>query len=68
MTQSDRLIELTLEFRIQTVMAILVSDGDIEAWISKSLIEEPKDFDDLASGDEVIVIMPEGVALEKELI
>lgn len=61
-------VELSLEYKFQTELAILVSDGDVEVWIAKSLIEEPDDFDDLLSGDEVMIIIPERIALEDELI
>ena len=63
-------IELSLEFKHQTILAILVTDGYVEPWIAKSLIEnrEDIDFDNLLPGDEITIVIPERIALEDGLI
>lgn len=69
MTDS-KLIELSLEFKHKTILAVLVTDGITEAWIAKSLIEnrDDIDFDSLLPGDEVMPVVEEWVAVEDGLI
>jgi hypothetical protein len=38
--QGDEPIEIAGELRRETVKAVLVFDGDIEAWLPKSLVED----------------------------
>ncbi|MBC8183256.1 hypothetical protein H8E88_19295 [candidate division KSB1 bacterium] len=63
------MIELTLEMKHSTTMAVLFSDGDNEFWLPKSQI----DYEILPNQKDVlspacVVEMPEWLAIEKELI
>ncbi len=57
-------VELELELVHQTDSAYLLSDGDVEEWIPKSLVSSMEDGDE---ENMVIVTMPEWLATEKGL-
>ena len=46
-------IELDLEIKAETEKAYLMSDGDIDAWVPKSMVQ---DMEDLGGGTVVITI------------
>lgn len=54
--------EITVEIKVETDKAILVSDGDVEAWLPKSQIVERIDLKD----GYAELIIPEWLAEDKE--
>jgi hypothetical protein len=67
----DELVTIGVEFVRQTDMAVLVTDGDTEAWIPKRLIEDsgPDDeiWESMEAGDDMDITIPERFAIEKGL-
>ncbi len=64
------LVELTMFFHYQTEKALLVSDNNRNEdaiWIP---ISQCEDYDILTGGDhsEILIIIPEWLAIEKELV
>lgn len=58
------IIEIAVEVLHETDQAILVTDGNVEEWIPKSLIE-----DQVGDGMEIeTIFIPEYIALDKGLI
>jgi len=62
---SNEEVELELELLHQTDDAYLLSDGDTEAWVPRSLVSSLEEGDD---EDTVIVTIPEWLAKEKGLV
>ena len=62
---SKELIELSLDLVKMSNEALLVSDGDNEAWLPKSLIEYDEEPD---RGDSIDIKLPEWLAIEKGFI
>lgn len=62
MTDRER-IELCLEIKRESDRSILVSDGDVEAWLPKSQL----DYDG-EPGQTVNIEMPEWLAVDRGLI
>lgn len=61
------LAEIEIEIIALTERAFLVTDGDNKAWIPISLIEGGSDnFEGV--GDSGIIIIPEWLAIEKNLV
>lgn len=56
---------ISCEIRRVTDKAVLVHDGTQEAWIPRSQIEDPEEFE---IGENVEVLMPEWLAKEKGLL
>lgn len=73
---SDKdLVEVACTFVRHTDKAVLVNDGDREAWIPKSQIEDleydrydAEDWYDLEPGDSLTMSIPEWLAEDKGLI
>jgi hypothetical protein len=60
-------VEIEAEYIHETDLALLINDGDQEVWLPKSQIK----YDYVQGSDsllEIIVTMPEWLAIEKELI
>jgi len=57
--------EISLEIKHQTDDAFLLSDGDNDAWIPKSLLDHSPDP---RTGEVIAFEMPEWVAIEKEFV
>ena len=53
------------EIRIVTAKAVLIHDGAREAWIPKSQIEDPDEFE---VGEHTELLLPEWLAKAKGLI
>ena len=53
------------EIRIVTAKAVLIHDGAREAWIPKSQIEDPDEFE---VGEHIELLLPEWLAKAKGLI
>jgi len=71
MSRKNDPIELCVEYRHDTDLAVLIKDGDQEVWIPKSLIEnrDDIDWDSFEQGDLIEeLIIPEWLAEERELI
>ena len=65
MTQGQsNLVDVSCTFLHETDLAILVEEGFEKIWLQKSLIE----IDDSSGSAEIIVTMPEWLAMEKGLI
>lgn len=62
---SQELIELSLDLVKKSDGALLVSDGDNEAWLPKSLIEYDEEPE---RGRSIDIELPEWLAIEKGLI
>jgi len=61
-------ITVSVEFITHTAGAVLVKDGDEEAWIPKSKIENDEDdWDSLKLGDILDLDIPEWLAEDKGL-
>ncbi len=58
-------IEIWVELIMITNAAILINDGQTEAWLPKSQIEYD---DDAEPGDTIDIEMPEWLAVEKDLV
>jgi len=56
---------IACEIRRTTDKAVLIHDGAIEAWIPRSQIEDPEEFE---TGAHVEMLMPEWLAKDKGLI
>ena len=56
------LIDLEVEIKAETDAAVLVSDGDKEAWLPKSQIEIER------KGRVATVTLPEWLAIAKEFV
>ena len=65
--QEQEQVEISVEYRHQTKKAILVSDGDDEVWIPKSLISDWSD-DDPEQGDVIVISIPEWFATKEGLV
>jgi hypothetical protein len=59
MSNKQRLVDLELEVKHETEKAWLVTDGEREVWLPKSLVENNEDG---------TFTMPEYLAQDKELI
>jgi hypothetical protein len=59
-------IELSVEIKRTTEMAVLVDDGDSDLWIPRSLIEE--DLEDAETGDIVVITVPAWFAEREGLV
>ena len=57
-------IELDLLQLAETDKALLLSDGDREVWVTKSQLEDVEQLDN----GLVRVVMPEWLAIDKELV
>lgn len=58
-------LELTLINENANGSAFLFSDGDIEAWVPRSLVSSMEEGD---SDEEFMVTMPEWLAIEKGFV
>jgi hypothetical protein len=58
-------VEVCLEIKKETPLALLVTDGDKECWLPKSLVEMDQDG---GPGDTVVFTMPDWLAEKKGLI
>ncbi len=56
---------IACEIRIVTAKAVLIHDGAREAWIPKSQIEDPDEFE---VGEHTELLLPEWLAKAKGLI
>ena len=56
---------IACEIRIVTAKAVLIHDGAREAWVPKSQIEDPDEFE---VGEHVELLLPEWLAKAKGLI
>lgn len=56
---------IACEIRIVTAKAVLIHDGAREAWIPKSQIEDPDEFE---VGEHVELLLPEWLATAKGLL
>lgn len=56
---AERLFDLTADLKHETDKAFLVTDGDKDVWLPKSLVEN--------NGDGTFT-MPEWLAIDKELV
>ncbi len=56
---------IACEIRRVTDKAVLIHDGTREAWIPRSQIEEPEEFE---IGEHVEILMPKWLAKDKGLI
>lgn len=63
---SARLWEGPVDIRHTTEDAILVSDGDREVWIPKSLVESPE-IDELIVGASIDLVIPDWLATREGL-
>lgn len=61
-------IEVTIEILGKTPQALRVTDGVTTDWIPKSLIEEDTRLDSYEIGQTYEIVIPEWLALKKELI
>lgn len=69
MTRSTRHLELSVVYRRQTRMAVLVDGGNkVPVWLPKSLIEYGGDFEALAPETPIGIVCPEWLAKAKGLI
>ena len=67
MPPNDRLpVEFCGEIKHETDMAYLVNDGTNDVWIPKSQVEEMERVK--PDADDYIFIIPEWLAIEKEII
>jgi len=65
----SNLIDITVQLKHQTDLAILVTDDGTNAiWLPKSQIECDVDLDNADVGDTIEVTLPEWLALDKGLI
>lgn len=62
--QDGELVEVFGVIKKDRENAILLDDGEYQAWLPKSLIE----IDDDDSEDVVTVTLPEWLAIEKDLV
>jgi hypothetical protein len=62
---SKELIEISFDLIAMSNSALPVSDGDVEAWIPKSLIEYNEEP---SRGDSIDIKLPEWLAIEKGFI
>ena len=58
-------IEITVDIKHETERAYLISDGDNEAWIPKSQLEDDPEH---VSGETYTIIIPEWLAQDKGLV
>jgi len=58
----DNDVEVMVEIKANTRLAVLVNDGDRDVWLSRSQIEIVEE------GGQTFVQMPEWLAIEKELV
>jgi hypothetical protein len=61
-------IEVTIVILGKTPQALRVTDGVTTDWIPKSLIEEDTRLDSYEIGQTYEIVIPEWLALKKELI
>lgn len=61
-------IEVTIVILGKTPQALRVTDGVTTDWIPKSLIEEDARLDSYEIGQTYEIVIPEWLALKKELI
>lgn len=65
-TTRKRMVEVEVEVKIERPASILVTDGDTEAWIPKSLIGETSEVQ--GESDSGMLLIPEWKAKDAGLI
>jgi hypothetical protein len=60
-------VEISCHVVHQTDVAVLINDGTGEHWIPKKLISDPHE-DDIVTGSDTEIFIPEWLAMEKGLI
>jgi hypothetical protein len=69
MSSNDEIVEVYVDIEHETDESFLVSDGDNEGWVAKSLIENYRDNrDDFEVGAYVQMDIPLWKAKELELV
>lgn len=63
-----RVVEVAVEIVADTDLALLVSDGDRQAWLPKSQLIDYEDSGLIYEGKAVTLTMPEWLAKDKGLI
>jgi len=65
-TTRKRMVEVEVEVKIERPASVLVTDGEVDVWIPKSLIGETSDVQ--GEGDSGMLLIPEWKAKDAGLI